>query len=217
MRVISSIIFRSFHRLPWWIKFIFSIIISFIPKQYVLFRPLGFKHGNMINPKYSINVFLKHFNKAKSILPNIYNILEIGPGDSISTAIIGYAFGASKIFLVDVADHASKSIEIYHILINELKKHNIVKNLTSLQEAKTFNEILEITNAHYYVSGLHSLQEIPSGTVDFIFSNAVLEHIHFYDFRNILYELYRISSKGSIISHTIDLQDHINRYPKLDI
>lgn len=67
-----------------------------------------------------------------------------------------------------------------------------------------------MTNAHYCVNGLHSLQEIPSETVDFIFSNAVLEHIHLHDFRNILNELYRVSSKESILSHTIDLKDHLN-------
>ena len=155
-------------------------------------------------------MFLKHFNKAKSFLPNNYNILELGPGDSISTAIIGYAFGASKIFLVDIADYASSSIDIYRVLINELKKHNTVKNVSSLQKVKTFNEILETTNTNYYVSGLHSLQEIRSQSIDFIFSNAVLEHIHLHDFRNILYELYRVSSEESIISHTIDLKDHLN-------
>lgn len=205
-----SIIFRSYYKLPWWIKITISIFFSYIPKKYVLFRHLGFKHGDMIKPKYSINVFLKHFNKAKSFLHNKYNILELGPGDSISTAIIGYAFGASKIFLVDAADFASKSIDIYQVLINDLKKQNIVKNLSSLLEAKTFNEILEMTNAHYYVNGLHSLQEIPSESIDFIFSNAVLEHIHLHDFKNILHEFYRVSSKESIISHTIDLKDHIN-------
>lgn len=204
-----SIIYRIYHKLPWWISIIFSIMISYIPKKYVLFRSLGFKHGDMVNPTYSINVFLKHFNKI-GFLPNKFNILELGPGDSISTAIIGHAFGASEIFLVDVADYASKSIEIYYDLIHKLKKYNTVKDLSSLLEAKTFNKILEMTNAHYYISGLHSLEEIQSETIDFIFSNAVLEHIHLQNFSKILCELYRISSKGSAISHTIDLKDHLN-------
>ncbi|MFW9971989.1 MAG: methyltransferase domain-containing protein, partial [Candidatus Odinarchaeota archaeon] len=157
-----------------------------------------------------IKVFLKHFNKVKSFLPKKYNILELGPGDSISTAIIGYAFGASKIFLVDVADYAYKSIDIYRALINELKKQHIFKNLTPLLKVKSFNEILKSTNASYYIDGLQSLQKIPSESIDFIFSNAVLEHINFYDFKKILCELYRVSSKDSITSHTIDLKDHIN-------
>ena len=182
---------------------------SYIPKKYVFFRPLGFKHGDMVNPTYSINVFLKHFNKI-GFLPNKFNILELGPGDSISTAIIGHAFGASEIFLVDVADYASKSIEIYHNLIHKLKMCNIEKNVSSLLDAKTFNKILEITNSHYDVKGLHSLKEIPSDTIDFIFSNAVLEHVHLQNFRSVLSELYRISSKGCIMSHTIDLKDHLN-------
>jgi SAM-dependent methyltransferase len=64
-------------------------------------------------------------------------------------------------------------------------------------------------NAHYEVEGIHSLRNIADGTVDFIWSQAVLEHVFQDQFSEILYELRRILRPDGVCSHRIDLRDHL--------
>jgi hypothetical protein len=57
--------------------------------------------------------------------------------------------------------------------------------------------------------GLASLKKIPDDSIDFIWSQAVFEHIRKKDFLPILRGLYRISRKAAVSSHEIDLRDHL--------
>jgi SAM-dependent methyltransferase len=52
------------------------------------------------------------------------------------------------------------------------------------------------------------LASIPSGSIDFVFSNAVLEHI--VDIAKVSAETARVTRPGGLASHTIDLRDHRN-------
>lgn len=58
-------------------------------------------------------------------------------------------------------------------------------------------------------NGLESLRSLSNETVDFIFSQAVLEHISLSDFSNVIKETYRILKFGGVASHKIDLKDHL--------
>ncbi|MCE3250028.1 MAG: hypothetical protein K0R41_3853, partial [Geminicoccaceae bacterium] len=48
----------------------------------------------------------------------------------------------------------------------------------------------------------------PSGSIDFVFSNAVLEHV--VDVTKVSAETARVTRPGGLASHTIDLRDHRN-------
>ena len=65
-------------------------------------------------------------------------------------------------------------------------------------------------NAEYRVGGLDAMRTIPGGSVDFIWSQAVLEHIPKRDFLETMKELRRTLRKGGCCSHTVDLADHFN-------
>ena len=52
------------------------------------------------------------------------------------------------------------------------------------------------------------LASIPSGSIDFVFSNAVLEHV--VDVTKVSAETARVTRPGGLASHTIDLRDHRN-------
>jgi predicted SAM-dependent methyltransferase len=53
------------------------------------------------------------------------------------------------------------------------------------------------------------LRAIPDTSVDFVWSQAVLEHIRLHEFDEMLAELHRIVRPGGILSHRIDLKDHL--------
>jgi len=194
---------------PWWSKILIKIVLSRLPFSYQFWgQKIGlFQHGNMSNPEYAWNVFNLHYSRASSYLPDEFVICELGPGDSLATAMIAPCFGAIKIYLVDVDNFATKNILFY----NKLADFLISKKLDGFIFTSDFslNELLKKNNACYLTNGLYSLQDIPDKSVDFVFSHAVLEHIRLENFFKIIKETFRILKVRGIASHKIDLKDHL--------
>lgn len=190
------------NQIPWWIKIISKILLSRFGLSYQQWRHLGiFTHGAMLDYKYAIEVFQNHYSKSMKYLPDNYSLLELGPGDSISTAIIATTFGSIKTWLVDSESFASHLIEDYYQIFEYL----------DIPVPGSIEELLAITNTHYLINALESLREIKSNSVDFIFSHAVLEHVSIHDFNDTINELYRIQNPGGVSSHRIDLMDHLSK------
>jgi SAM-dependent methyltransferase len=78
-----------------------------------------------------------------------------------------------------------------------------------LKAAGNFEELLQLSRTAYFAEGLQSLRGIPSASIDFTFSNAVLEHIPRAGFAETLRELRRVMSPGGLASHEVDLRDHL--------
>ena len=66
-------------------------------------------------------------------------------------------------------------------------------------------------DCHYLTEGLGSLVKIPDKSVDFVFSQAVLEHVKLSEFKETMVELRRILRPSGVCSHRIDLKDHLQR------
>jgi SAM-dependent methyltransferase len=185
---------------PWWLKIIFKLVFSKLGLPYDLWRKIGiFRHGSMLDPEYAISVFERHYQPCVEYLPDKFSVLELGPGDSLATALIAANRGASKIILVDHGKFASLEINDYLLFYNHL----------GLRADKSIEDLLNKTNAEYHVEGLESLKNIPTNSVDFIFSQAVLEHIYLDEFEGTIRELFRIQKPGGVSSHRIDFKDHL--------
>lgn len=161
----------------------------------------------METPGYAYNVFLKHLSNARLNSLSNKTILEIGPGDSLFTALIGKALGAKKIILVDAGDFASKDLRVYNAMAQFLLNQGY--NLPNISKCNSVNDILTKCNAEYLYDGIDSYKKISSGSVDFIFSQVVFEHIRKSEIISTLKELNRIMSFDAISSHAIDLKDHL--------
>ncbi len=207
---------RIIDYIPWQIKFILSFVkVLFIklPKLYDLFRKLRlFRHGNMDSCEYAFNVYQNHFYHFKSNKKTSTNftMLELGPGDSLFSALIARAFGASKSYLVDVGEYTIKDIKIYKTFSDYLERKGYF--LPNFRNITDWKDILNQTNAIYLTRGLSSLETIPDHTIDFIWSHAVLEHIARNDFPRLMKEFRRIISLDGIQSHVVDLRDHLGGY-----
>ena len=195
----------------WRIKIIAKIIITNIPLLRKLIELFGlFKLGNMKSFDYSIKIFDIHI-KNYQFTDNKENgaMLELGPGLSINSALLGYSYGFKKIYLIDVGDFAIKQVDFYKKFAFEMEKKGYL--MPDIRNAKTREEILLKCNAEYLVDGLKSLCEIKSNSLDFVFSHSVLEHIRKNDFISTILELKRIVKKKGISSHIIDYQDHLDK------
>ena len=161
---------------PWWVKIIVKIFLSRLPVSYDFWRSIGiFKHGKMDQAEYLIEVFEDHCNRA-DVLEHLRgkHILELGPGDSVGSAIVAASFGAS-ITLLDSGYFAKSNITFYRKLSSDLAKRGL--SAPNLKDASTIEDILKLCNAKYFTEGLDSFRFIASDSVDFVFSNAVLEHV----------------------------------------
>ena len=137
-------------------------------------------------------------------------ILEIGPGNFLATGLLYLALGAKKVYLLDRFKHIfwdMKAIAFHKALLDEIAKRNY-----PYQEA--VNESVTITknsielNPDLIEYRLGDAAELPfeNESIDFIFSNAVMEHIH--NPEDVVKEFYRVTKAGGLNSHEIDLRDH---------
>jgi len=192
----------------WRLKVLVKIILSRLPFGYSLWQKLGlFRHGQMDSSDYALKVFNSHLKRAglEDKLDGKV-VLELGPGDSISTSLMAHACGARSI-LVDAGDFMKKDVETYNDLaINLAAQGYKIPEITS---EMNFNDILQVAKSEYLTQGLVSLRSIPTHSVDFIFSQAVLEHLRKYEFQEIMIELRRILKPDGISSHQVDLKDHL--------
>ena len=169
---------------------------------------LIFKHGNMLDPGYAYNIFLKHFKKLdNSTNKSNLVLLELGPGDSSFSAMISYAFGVSRTYLIDTGNYASENINLYLPMVEYLETKG--KSFPSIKNIKSLKGLLKICKAEYLTEGLVSLRKIPDNTIDLIWSEAVFEHIQLSNFEATLVELKRILKPNGLISNRIDLRDHL--------
>ena len=195
-------------RVPWWLKIGAKLVLSRLHVTYSKWRSIGiFQHGFMLDPGYALSVFRKHYDQAKTYLPPSYSVLELGPGDSLATAVMAASYGADKVFLVDVGPFASMSIEPYRALLKALSGQEAARNIP--ENCHSVADMLAATNAVYLTGGLQSLRALPDASVDFVFSQAVLEHIASGEFIETIRELHRLQKPGGVASHRIDLQDHL--------
>ena len=194
-------------RSPWWGKMIGRILISFLPFSYKFWHRLGvFEHGRMEDPSYAYNVFTHHFNRVEIPRRSAgFICLELGPGDSVSSAVIAHAFGASACYLVDAGDFAQHDVRLYKKVAAFLVEKGLPA--PSLDHAASVKDVLATCNATYGTAGLASLKAIPTSSVDFIWSHGALQSVRRREFPETIGELRRIVSDDGTCSHAVPLCD----------
>jgi len=190
-------------------KIAVKLVFSRLPISYRKWAKLGFfKLGKMADAGYAIKIFSLHFKRtvkdgnAKGCV-----FLEMGPGDSVASALLAYSVGAKKIYLIDVDDFAIRDIQFYKSLAETLKTQGL--NPPAISEMMTFEDLLRVCNAEYLTQGCASLKTIASNSVNFSWSHSTLEHIRKHELQETMAELYRVMAPYSVSSHIIDLMDHL--------
>jgi SAM-dependent methyltransferase len=162
----------------------------------------------MHDPTYAYRVFRQHFDRTTFGRKNRgFVALELGPGDSLVSAVIARSLGADICYLVDSGDFASADLDIYRKAIAYLRSLSL--SAPDLHNASSLNDVLATCNAVYRTSGLASIREIPTASVDFVWSHAVLEHIRKHQFFDYMREIRRVLRADGACSHRVDLRDHL--------
>lgn len=192
--------------IPWWAKISVKIALTKVPISYELWRRIGiFRHGKMIETSYSRGVFDSHMaSLERHGCTKPQSLLELGPGDSVSTAIWANASGVPSTTLIDAGRFATSDASAYHEALRTagLEGHRAAK-------APNVTDMLTALGSQYLCNGIVGLRTLPNRSVDAMFSNAVLEHVRRAEFAETIRELFRIQKPGGISSHQIDLRDHL--------
>jgi SAM-dependent methyltransferase len=194
-------------QVPWWGKIAAKVILARLPVDYKVWKRLHlFQQGAMEEPAYAYGVFKKHFDPMRAVRTfNGFVGLELGPGDSLLSAMVAHAFGASAYFLVDVGAFAQADLKRYRAMADFLADQGLPKldadDLTSVEA------MLAACRATYGTSGLTSLRAIPDKSVDFLWSHTVLQHIRRSEFLETMQEFRRVLRPDGISSHWVDLED----------
>ena len=98
--------------------------------------------------------------------------------------------------------------QVYTTLIRDLE--SIGLRPPAIEHCDSLASLLTACGAKYLMNGLESLAEIADDSVDFIFSQAVLEHVRRSEFLATQSECARILRANGICTHEIDLRDHLS-------
>lgn len=195
---------------PWWLKIFTKVILSRLPIKYTTWRSISlFCHSapNVNEPATALKIIERYLSIAQRYitLEKDYNCLELGPGDSIITSLAAKKHGAKKYWLVDTEKFASTDLK--HLVDTSLDMGIIHDHYSKFHSTEDF---LEYNQIQYKTEGMQSYTEIPSSSIDLIWSKSVLEHIHIEKFENTLTELHRILKHNSVAIHSIDFRDHLS-------
>jgi SAM-dependent methyltransferase len=195
-------------RIPWFVKIPAKIALSRIPVGALLWQNLNlFRAGAMDNPSYAYNTFKKHYSAARRTDLRGCTVLELGPGNSLLTALFARSLAADHTILVDSERLATQDLSIFSQAERMLSDLGLP--IFGVSTSPSLDETLNRLNATYLTGGLNSLRSIGDGEVDFLFSNAVLEHIRLAEFAPLLKETRRVLKPGGAASHVIDFRDHL--------
>ncbi len=194
--------------LPWQLKLLAKLLLTRLRLPYRLLASLGmFRHGDMEDVDYALGVFRKHLKQAGLNDVEGKVCLELGPGDALTSALVTHAYGAKRCYLVDAGPFANTRIHAYQAQSRQLESQGM--SAPDLSDCNTIEAFLSAANSTYLTAGLDSLERLPDDSVDFIWSHAVLEHVRLHEFDATLRELHRILKPGGVMSHRVDLQDHL--------
>ena len=193
---------------PWWAKIGAKVVLSRLDVDYSRWRRWGlFVHGQMDRPAYAVDVVLAHLARVGWTDCAGRVVVELGPGDSLATAVIARALGARHVYLVDAGDFARYEAEPYQALT----RHMATRGLTppDLRGCDSRSALLAACDATYLTTGLHGLDTIPAASADLVFSQAVLEHVRLSEFDATQRAIRRILRPTGVASHQVDLKDHL--------
>jgi SAM-dependent methyltransferase len=196
--------------IPWWGKIAAKTVLARVLPSYRARKAFGlFLHGNLDHnidrhATFVTNVLAQHRRLAER---PARAVLELGPGNSVATAIFAAAEGVERVWLADVGDFASQDMALYRESLARVagEASELARRIDLSDRAR----MLASLNAAYLTDGTASLAEIPDGSLDVALSTAVLEHVRRAEFASLARELFRMLRAGGTCYHHVDLMDHL--------
>jgi hypothetical protein len=198
-------------RVPWPFKFTIKLALGAAGVNYRLLKRMALvEHGRMDRADFAQQVFEQHVAGPlrEWRLAAAGTLLEIGPGDSVATGILGRASGFSAVELIDAGPFADLRPAALDRLFASLGAEEL-----SLPRGATGEQViarLRDRGIVYRTSGVRALEALGTGSIAYSFSNTVLQHVHRNELPELVHELGRVHAAGSAASHLVNFTDHFS-------
>ena len=138
---------------------------------------------------------------------------EFGAGWDLFAPLGFSAYGVKRLILVDLspllhAEEAQNSIDFYRGNAAKLGLPHMPPDVKPLRQNQMEAVLKDVFRIEYNAPLDARNTGFPSDSVDYIVSNATMEHIPGQDLVAILKECHRLLRAGGVISCVIDYQDH---------
>lgn len=184
-----------------------KLLLSSLPVPYGFWSKLNlFRHGQMDSAEYALSCFKGHWAATQDARRQPQTILELGPGDSLASSLIGCAMGVQRSYMIDSGPYATRVVDPYLQLRSRLKQ---LYPEAPLPEFSTVDEMLSATGGQYLTAGTDSMRGVPDGSIDLVYSQAVLEHVPFNELEEQFRQTRRVLHRDGVASHQVDLRDHL--------
>ena len=88
--------------IPWFVKIPAKIVLSRIPIGSLQWQRFNlFRAGGMDIPAFAFGIFRQHLESSGLTTLAGQSVLELGPGNSLLTALYAKSFGALRTWLID--------------------------------------------------------------------------------------------------------------------
>jgi len=137
-------------------------------------------------------------------------VFEIGPGTNLAQGVIFVMTGAKKYYGIDLFRDAQfynrYSYQAVATLLSTVAPHLITTKADSIFTADGDTIKFNTEKIEYlYPHQAHDIP-LPPGSVDYVFSQSVLEHVT--DPAATINSIFRILPSGGLTAHHFDLRDH---------
>jgi hypothetical protein len=201
--------FRVENDMLWKITLAAKVLAGRLPVLKRLLRRLGYlRLGDAESASYALGVFERHASQA--VIDGSRHrgtCLEIGPGESLLTPLLARAAGFEHVVLVDEGWQLGNDARICADFSRQERARG--RNVPEIPARSSIEDVLRLCSTDYLTTGLASLTALGSGSVDFSFSHAVLEHVPRAQALEYLRQLKRVTKLSGVSSHHIDLKDHL--------
>ena len=197
-------------RVPWWAKIILKLVLARLPVPHAWWRKIGvFRHGCLAEDVERRGADVEgHVARYRMLCAApLRRVVEIGPGDSIASALWARALGAEETWLIDAGRFAVDDPAHYREAVECIRRHGLEPPVLGAPGGVA--SVLSATGAVFRTDGLAAFTALADDSVDFVFSQAVLEHLPLAQFERFLGESFRVLRPGGVSSHVIDLEDHL--------
>lgn len=196
--------------IPWWGKIAAKLVLSRLPVSHSMWSKLNiFRHSyssddpeeQVSGVRTRLDKFVQRFGRVPG------TVLELGPGEITTSAVVYKALGVERIIFVDVGDFGLSDTEEYIRVAAAAARAGL--SPPDLSSAQDRAEVFARCGVQYLTNGLSDLASMEAGSVDFITSVAVVEHIRRDELARTFAELRRVSSDDGLQWHAIDFHDHL--------